>query len=66
MKADMSTLMALSEKADNDVRACLNTIQVSSIRRSRVEYVLYIISFLGLLLPTVSRSESSRAVTRFG
>ena len=28
MKADMSTLIGLCEKADNDVRACLNSLQV--------------------------------------
>ncbi len=31
MKSDMSTLMALCEKADNDVRACLNSMQVSQL-----------------------------------
>ena len=25
---DMTTLLALSEKADNDIRSCLNTLQV--------------------------------------
>lgn len=28
MIASMATLMALSEKSDNDIRACLNTLQV--------------------------------------
>ena len=31
MRADMPTLMALCEKADNDVRACLNTVQVCAV-----------------------------------
>ena len=29
LKASMSTLMALCEKADNDVRTCLNSVQVT-------------------------------------
>ena len=29
MVSSISTLMALCEKADNDIRACLNTLQVS-------------------------------------
>ena len=28
MISSISTLMALCEKADNDIRACLNTLQV--------------------------------------
>ncbi len=28
MKADTGTLMALCEKTDNDIRACINTLQV--------------------------------------
>ena len=28
MKSTMSTLIALCEKTDNDIRACLNSIQV--------------------------------------
>lgn len=28
MVSSISTLMALCEKADNDIRACLNTLQV--------------------------------------
>ena len=31
LKASMPTLMALCEKADNEVRTCLNSIQVHSI-----------------------------------
>ena len=29
LKADMTSLLALCEKADNDIRFCLNTLQVS-------------------------------------
>ena len=29
LKADMTSLLALCEKADNDIRSCLNTLQVS-------------------------------------
>ena len=28
MSAAMSTMMALCEKSDNDIRSCLNTLQV--------------------------------------
>ena len=28
MKADTGTLMALCEKTDNDIRSCINTLQV--------------------------------------
>ena len=28
LKADMTSLLALCEKADNDIRSCLNTLQV--------------------------------------
>lgn len=29
MKADTGTLMSLCEKTDNDIRSCINTLQVS-------------------------------------
>lgn len=29
MKADTGVLMALCEKAENDIRSCINTLQVS-------------------------------------
>jgi len=29
VKTDLTTLLALCEKADNDIRSCLNTLQVS-------------------------------------
>jgi len=28
LKTDLTTLLALCEKADNDIRSCLNTLQV--------------------------------------
>lgn len=28
MRADTGTLMSLCEKTDNDIRACINTLQV--------------------------------------
>jgi len=28
LRSDLSTLLALCEKADNDIRSCLNTLQV--------------------------------------
>lgn len=28
LKSDMNTLLALCEKTDNDIRSCLNTLQV--------------------------------------
>ncbi len=31
MKADTGTLMALCEKTDNDIRACINTLQVRDV-----------------------------------
>ena len=31
LKSDMTTLLALCEKTDNDIRSCLNTLQVRSI-----------------------------------
>ena len=31
MSSSISTLMALCEKADNDIRACLNTLQVPNL-----------------------------------
>jgi len=30
VKTDLTTLLALCEKADNDIRSCLNTLQVIS------------------------------------
>ena len=34
MVSSISTLMALCEKADSDIRACLNTLQVINPRRA--------------------------------
>lgn len=36
MKTDTNTLLALCEKTDNDIRSCLNTLQVS--RQSSWEF----------------------------
>ena len=39
MSAAMSTMMALCEKSDNDIRSCLNTLQVGIV----YEYKLVVV-----------------------
>lgn len=42
MKTDTGTLMSLCEKTDNDIRACINTLQVggSTMREARTVWMI--------------------------
>ena len=42
IKTDLSTLIALCEKADNDIRSCINTLQVKEF----VIVISFIVTFL--------------------
>lgn len=39
LKTDMTTLLALCEKAENDIRSCLNTLQVYIIQNKTLTHL---------------------------
>ncbi len=50
MKADTGTLMALCEKTDNDIRSCINTLQVREMcaqKHGRIKIEMGLLMLIG-------------------